>query len=132
MARQFEFIRMKRFMAYALVLAFVSYALIYAWGPPQWARQELLQIVPLGSSPARLEKTAAWLRWTIDYRNIRSWPAGSPTYMDRRGQRCRSRGGLVVPVIVAHYSNTYVESLWLFDGQRRLSDVCVRKDIDAL
>lgn len=91
-------------------------------------------MVPLGSSSARLEGVAKERGWDIDRGNIWSWPAGSKTYMHDRDLDCRSRGGPIIPVIIAHYSaplDTSVESLWLFDPQKRLRDVCVRKTVDA-
>jgi hypothetical protein len=94
-----------------------------------------MDMVPVGSPLALLEDTAAKRGWKVDYRNIRSWPPGSATYMNDHHLDCHSRGGPVVPVIVARYSapfDTYVESLWLFDNQQRLRDVCVRKTVDAL
>jgi hypothetical protein len=90
-------------------------------------------MVPVGSTPASLAKMATRRGWKIDQRNIRTWPEGSGTYFHQL--TCRTRGGPVVPAMIAHYStplNTYVASLWLFDAQQRLADVCVRKDIDSL
>jgi hypothetical protein len=92
-------------------------------------------MVPLGPSPARLEGAANERGWQIDYRIVRRSPAGSETYVHDTHFDCRSRGGRVVPIIVAHYSapfETNVESVWLFDAQERLRDVCVRKTVDAL
>ncbi len=95
----------------------------------------MVKIVPLGSSPAELTAAATKRGWDIQRRNIGSWPAGSKTYMDDTHLDCRSSCGLVVPVNIARYHapfETYVESLWLFDPNRRLRDICVRKTVDAL
>jgi hypothetical protein len=117
--------------AFALVLLLTSCAPPYAWGSNQRVKGSLIQIVPLGSSPAQLEAEASKRGWSINHSNIRSAPAGTETHFDQ----CPTRDGIVVPVVVARYSapfRTYVETLWLFDAQHRLRDVCVRKTVDAL
>jgi len=126
---------MKRIAISALLLAVAGCAPPYVWGDGDRVESRLVNMVPLGSSPERLEGTAKERGWDIDHRNVRSWPAGSKTYMHDTHLDCRSRGGPVVPVVIAHYSapfETYVESLWLFDPQKRLRDICVRKTVDAL
>lgn len=128
--------RVNRSWPYILLLALASCAPSYVWGDAQGVKQRLLNMVPTGSSPALLADTAAERGWTIDQRNIRSWSAGSATYMNdpHANLDCHSHGGLVVPVMIAHYQapfDTDVESLWLFDTQQRLRDVCVRKTVDA-
>ena len=126
---------MKRITICALLLALAGCAPPYVWGDADGIENRLVNMVPFGSSPARLEAAAKERGWNIDHRDIRSWPAGSETYMDDTHLECRSRGGPVVPIVIAHYSapfETYVESLWLFDPQERLRDVCVRKTVDAL
>ena len=126
---------MKRIASSALFLAIVGCAPPYVWGDADRVEEGLVEMVPLGSSPARLEATAKSRGWDIDHRNVRSWPAGSKTYMDDTHLNCRSRGGPVVPSIITHYYTpfeTYVETLWLFDPQNRLRDICVRKTVDAL
>ena len=118
-----------------MLFAIAGCAPPYVWGDADGVENRLIDIVPLGSSPARLRDAGEERGWRIDSRNIRSSAAGSETYMHDTHLDCRSRGGAVVPIIVAHYSapfDTAVESLWLFDPQRRLSDVCVRKTVDAL
>lgn len=126
---------MKRFASSALLLAIAGCAPHYVWGDANRVEQRLVDMVPLGSSFARLEEAAKERGWDIDRRNVRSWPAGSKTYMDDTHLDCRSRGGPVVPIIIARYSapfRTAVETLWLFDQQNRLRDICVRKTVDAL
>jgi len=121
----------KRFVSSVIVLSLAGCAPSYVWGKPESVKQRLVVMVPLDSPLIQLAATAKQRGWEIDRRNIRSWPAGTETYMDD----CRSRGGPVVPVVVAHYHapfETHVESLWLFDPQKRLRDICVRKTIDAL
>src|SRR3982751_3508842 len=110
---------MRRRLLCAILLALSSCAAPYVWGDAGRVKERLLGMVPLGSSLTALADSAARRGWKIDQRNIRSWPAGSATYMNDHNLDCRSRGGLVVPVIIAHYSapfDTYVESLWLFDS----------------
>ena len=126
---------MKRIAGSALLLTIAGCAPPYAWGDADRVEERLANMVPLGSSPARLEGTAKERGWDVDRRNIRSWPAGSKTYMNDTNLDCRSRGGPVVPVIIARYSapfRTVVETLWLFDPEKRLRDICVRKTVDAL
>jgi hypothetical protein len=126
---------MKRQFACAMFLAVGSCAPPYVWGDAERVKEQLLHVVPLGSSPTLLAEAATKRGWKVDQRNIQSWPAGSATYMNDHNLDCRSRGGPVVPAIIAHYFapfDTYVESLWLFDAKRRLRDVCVRKTVDAL
>ena len=126
---------MTRIAISALLLAIAGCAPPYVWGDADGVESRLVNMVPLGSSPARLEGAAKERGWNIDHRNVRSWPAGSETYMHDTHLDCRSRGGPVIPIIIAHYSapfDTYVESLWLFDPQKRLRDICVRKTVDAL
>lgn len=126
---------MKHIFAGGLALCLVGCAPSYVWGDADGVEQRLIGMVPLGSSLSQLETTSKSRGWKIDRRNVRSWPAGSRTYMDDSHLDCRSRGGPVVPIIVARYHapfETYVETLWLFDQQRHLRDVCVRKTVDAL
>ena len=126
---------MKCIASSALFFAIAGCAPPYVWGDADRVEDRLVVMVPLGSSPALLKATAKSRGWDINHRNVRSWPAGSKTYMDDTHLSCRSRGGLAVPSIIAHYSapfETYVESLWLFDPQNRLRDICVRKTVDAL
>jgi hypothetical protein len=95
---------MKRIASWTLLLAIAGCAPSYVWGDAEQVERRLVKMVPLGSSPARLEATGKRRGWEIDHRNIRSWPAGSDTYMDDTHLDCRSRGGPVVPAIIAHYS----------------------------
>lgn len=95
----------------------------------------MVRMVPLGSPPALLIEAEKQRGWRIDRRNTYRTPTGSKTYMHDTYLDCRSRGGLVVPVLIEEYRVifvTTVESMWLFDQQNRLSDVCVRKTVDAL
>jgi len=108
---------------------------LYVWGDAHGVEARLIDMVPLGSPPAQLEGAAKQRSWNINQQNIRSLPAGSETFMHDTHRDCRSRGGLVVPIILARYSapfDTYVESFWLFDPKERLRGVCVRKTVDAL
>ena len=92
-------------------------------------------MVPFGSSPADLQRLADDRGWRINEDNVRSWPVGSPTYMHDHRRDCRSGGGPVIPVIVASYRapfETTVETLWLFDPQKRLQALCLRKTVNAL
>jgi hypothetical protein len=92
-------------------------------------------MVPLGSPPSRLVEAAKERGWEIKRPNIYSSPNGAETYMHDTHLDCRSKGGLIVPVVIDRYYApflTVVEGMWLFDSQRRLRDVCVRKTIDAL
>lgn len=126
---------MRKVVTSVLLLVVASCAPPYVWGDADSVEERLLEMVPLGSSLARLEGVAAGRGWDINFQNVRSWPAGSQTYMHDTHLDCRSRGGPVVPIIIARYSapfETSVESLWLFDPQKRLRDVCVRKTVDAL
>ena len=126
---------MKRIAISAVPFAVAGCAPSYVWGDADGVESRLADMVPLGSSPARLDSAAKERGWDIEHRNVRSWPVGSKTYMHDTHLDCRSRGGPVVPIIIAHYSapfETYVESLWLFDPQKRLRDICVRKTVDAL
>lgn len=125
---------MKRFVAPLLALSMAGCAPSYVWGDADRIEERLVQMVPLGSTPAQLQQAARERGWDIDHRNIRSWPVGTETYMHDTHLDCRSRGGADVGVIIARYSapfQTAVESLWLFDSQLRLQDVCVRKTVDA-
>ncbi len=126
---------MRRVFTCGVLLVMAGCAPPYVWGGAEGVERRLVEMVPLGSPPGRLEDAAERRGWDIDQRNIRSWPAGSKTYMHDTHLDCRSRGGPVVPIIVAHYSaplETYVETLWLFDLQKRLADICVRKTVDTL
>jgi hypothetical protein len=126
---------MRRIAISALLLGSTSCAPPYVWGDADRVEQQLVALVPLGSSLAQLEATGRKLGWDIDHRSIRSWPAGSETYVQDNDLECRSRGGPVAPVIIARYYAPFqvsVETLWLFDPQKRLRDICVRKTADAL
>lgn len=126
---------MQRTALIALLLTLAGCAPPYAWGDAHGVEARLIDMVPLGSPPAQLEGVAKQRGWNINQQNIRSLPAGSETFMHDTHRDCRSRGGLVVPIILARYSapfDTYVESLWLFDPKKRLRGVCVRKTVDAL
>lgn len=126
---------MKRTAVIVLLVGLASCAPPYVWGDENRVEGRLLSIVPLGSLPARLEETAKRRGWDLDHRNIQSWPVGTKTYLDDTHRDCRSRGGPVVPTIVAHYYaplETHVEALWLFDPGERLADICVRKTVDGL
>lgn len=127
---------MKRLLVCVVLLTATSCAPPYVWGSEERVRQQLLDMVPAGSSRRVLAEVAARRGWEIDRRNIQTWPGGTKTYLESRNIReCRSHGGAVVPAIIAHYSapfETYVESLWLFDTQQHLADVCVRKSSDAV
>ena len=128
---------MRRIAATILLLANAGCAPFYVWGDADGIKSRLVEIVPLGSSPARLQEAAEERGWLIDVQNTRNRPRGSETHMhDVHGHLdCRSRGGLVVPIIVARYSpvfETTVESLWLFGPEKQLRAVCVRKTVDAL
>jgi hypothetical protein len=94
-----------------------------------------LSIVPLGSSPARLEEAAKRRGWDLDHRNIQSCPAGTEAYLHDTHRDCRSRGGPVVPTIIARYYaplKTHVKAMWLFDAEKRLAHICTRKTVDGL
>ena len=119
----------------ALAISIVGCAPSYVWGDAQRVEERLLRMVPLGSQPVRLTTIAKQRGWEIDRRNIYRSQAGSKTYMDDTHLICRGKGGLVVPVIIDRYSapfTTTVESMWLFDPNGQLRDVCVRKTVDAL
>lgn len=126
---------MKRLLVCAQILAVASCAPTYVWGGPARIRQQLLEMVPPGSSRGMLNAMAARRGWRFGPGIVRIWPAGTKLYFEKRnGPKCRSFGGPAVSLIVAHYSaplQTYVETLWLFDADGRLADVCVRKDVDA-
>lgn len=126
---------MRRVAIAALAISLVGCAPPYVWDDAQRVEERLLRMVPLGSQSVRLTATAKQRGWEIDRRNIYRSPAGSKTYFDDTHLVCRSKGGLVVPVIIDRYSapfTTTVESMWLFDPSGRLRDVCVRKTVDAL
>jgi len=125
---------MQRVATIALILALGGCGPTYVWGDKERIERELLAMVPVGSSPARLQRTANERGWRIDPRNIRRGDAGAETSMHDTRVDCRSRGGLVVPVIIDQRPaplDTTVESLWLFDQRQRLQSVCVRKTVDA-
>ena len=126
---------MRRAIIMTMAIGLVGCAPSYVWGDAQRVEERLLRMVPLGSQPARLIATAKQRSWQIDRLNTYRSPAGSKTYMDDNHLICRSKGGLVVPVIIDQYSapfTTVVESMWLFDSRGQLRDVCVRKTVDAL
>ena len=126
---------MKLAVTFAMALVLASCAPTYVWGDAQRVEERLAAMVPLGSQPALLITTAKQRGWQIDRRNVYRSPIGSKTYMHDTHLDCRSKGGLVVPVLIdEHYAPfaTAVESMWLFDQQQRLRDVCVRKTVDAL
>lgn len=121
---------MKQLFIKALVISLVGCAPPYVWGGENRVKQKLLRMVPLGSSLSRLEATAEQRGWDIKRQQVRSWPVGTKTYLNDTHRDCRSRGGPTVPAIIAHYHaplETHVETLWLFDTQKRLRDICVRK-----
>jgi hypothetical protein len=119
-----------------LSLAVVCCAPPYVWGDEDRVENRLLKMVPLGSSPAQLDEIGRRRGWDINPHNsrMRVSPAGTETYMHDRDTDCRSYGGPRVLIIVARYYaplHVSVESLWLFDPQKRLRDICVRKTVDA-
>ncbi|MES2498065.1 MAG: hypothetical protein V4618_18265 [Pseudomonadota bacterium] len=118
-----------------MALTLASCAPTYVWGDAQRVEKRLVEMVPLGSPPALLITTAKQRGWRIDRRNTYRSPTGSKTYMHDTHLDCRSKGGLVVPVLIEQYHApfaTAVESMWLFDQQHQLREVCVRKTVDAL
>jgi len=103
----------------------------YVWGDDAATARRLLKMVPQGSSLNDLGAEAARREWRLDQRNIHIFEAGEPHYFDD----CEGKGGPAVPVIVADYWSpfrTVVESLWLFDPEKKLVGVCVRRSVDAL
>lgn len=126
---------MKRTILCLLLFAIAGCAPYYVWGSEQRIEKQLLTMVPLGSSLAALEAQAERRGWVLDYRNFRSAPAGAKTYFDDHHRECRSRGGEVLHSIIAHYHapiGTYVDAMWLFDANRKLAKICVRKDFNTL
>lgn len=126
---------MKLAATIAMVLVLLACAPTYVWGDAQRVEERLETKVPLGSEPAQLIMAAKQHGWRIDRRNIYRSPNGSETYMHDTHLDCRSKGGLVVPVLIDEYHApfaTAVESMWLFDQQQRLRGICVRKTVDAL
>jgi len=92
-------------------------------------------MVPVGSSPAQVEKDSERRGWRILKIDARRFPIGTPTLLDDHHGGCRSKGGQDMTIVVAEYPTpftTTVESIWLFDAGNRLADVCVRKTTDAL
>lgn len=120
-----------RIVKIALVSVIAGCAPPYARGDDGRVREQLLVIVPIGSSPTYLEKAGSSRGWRVDIKKARKWPAGEEMYFDN----CRSFGGIVVPAIVAQYYapfHTTVETLWLLDSHKRLRDVCARKTVSTL
>jgi hypothetical protein len=105
------------------------------WGSDQVVKDRLFKIVPPGSSPEALEEAAKKRGWTISARDERPFAAGTPTYFQNENRRCAYAGGPSRVLIIAHYWSpleTYVDAYWLFDPQRRLRDICIRRGVDSL
>ena len=119
------------FLTLAPLLALTACGPPYAWGDAEDVEERQLNLVPHGSSLTDLEKEANRRGWETDARNVHIFEPGEKHYFDD----CDGKGGPAVPVIIARYYapfHTTVESLWIFNSQRRLSDICVRKTVDAL
>lgn len=126
---------MKRLFISALVIGLVGCAPPYVWGDEDVVKERLIQMVPLGSSLSQLEATAEHRGWDIKRQQVRVYPVGTESHLHDTDRDCRTRGGPTVPSIIAHYYapfETYVETHWLFDPQKRLRDICVRKTTNAL
>ena len=105
------------------------------WGSDDDVEHNLKRIVPLGSSISTLRSEALKRDWRIDNRNVVIHGYGVKTYFDDTHLVCRGMGGPVVPSLVAKYWSpflTSVEVMWVFDRDRRLRDVCVRRTTDSI
>lgn len=124
----------QRLAILASLLAVGSCAPPLVWGDEDEVEARLLSIVPLGSAPATLDNEAERRGW--DNRpDDRVFEAGSKTYFDDTRRVCRSKGGVKRVIIVARYGfpfTTVVDTMWLFDPQGVLRDVCIRRTTDAL
>ena len=118
----------------ASLLALGSCSPPLVWGDDDKVEGRLLSIVPLGSSPATLDSEAERRGWDNRADN-RVFEAGSETYFHDTRLVCREKGGVKRVIVVARYGipfTTTVETMWLFDPQGRLSDICIRRTTDAL
>src|SRR4028118_353321 len=123
-----------RFAILASLLALGSCSPPVVWGDDEQLEERLLSIVPLGSSPATLDSEAERRGWNNRVDN-RVFEAGCKTYFDDTRLLCRERGGIKRVIAVARYGipfTTTVETMWLFDPQGGLSDICIRRTTDAL
>ena len=119
-------------------LAFLSVAYCappYVWGDEDQIEKQLLRMVPLGSSPEELQAAAKRPGWEIELLNVYRSEPDRESYMDDHDRDCRTRGGLVAPIIIARFYapfETVVETQWMFDERSGLRDICVRSTVDAL
>jgi hypothetical protein len=118
----------------ASLLALGGCAPPLVWGDDRKVEERLLSIVPLGSSPAALDKEAERRGWG-NSPDDRIFAAGSKTYFDDTHLVCRDKGGVRRVIVVAKYPTpftTTVETMWLFDARGALRDICIRRTTDAL
>ncbi len=102
------------------------------WGGDAKTKERLLEVLPLGSSVDQLETEANARSWRLLFADDRVFEAGTEHYF---GNGCRFQGGVSRDFIVAEYGpvfTTSVESVWMFDEDGKLGDVCVRSTTDAL
>ncbi|MDL2351964.1 MAG: hypothetical protein QFC78_03870 [Pseudomonadota bacterium] len=101
------------------------------WGGDGATKTRLLHIVPFGSTIADLETKAKAREWQMFYRDDRSFPKGESAYFS---DGCEFQGGVSRTIIVAEYGvfTTSVETLWLFDGNGKLGNLCIRRTTDTL
>ena len=101
------------------------------WGGDDATKSRLLQIVPVGSTIADLETKAKARDWQISYPDDRSFAKGTTAYFS---DGCEYQGGVSRNVIIAEYGllTTSVESLWLYDEDGKLRDLCLRRTTDGL
>ena len=113
-----------------LTLALASCGPPLVWGGDEATKDRLLAIVPLGSSVDALEKEASEQGWRMFYRDDRDFARGVAHYF---GSGCEHQGGVSRRIIVAEYGilTTSVETVWLFDENAQLRELCIRRTTDA-
>ena len=119
----------------SLLLFLSACASPIVWGNADTIEQNLIRVLPLGSSVSELQNQADKRGWRIDNRNIVIVSKGTATYFNDTDLLCRGAGGPVITSLVSQYwspFDTSVEVQWVFDKDRRLRDLCVRKTIDML
>ena len=119
-------------------IALFSFAILagcspYTFSEPEEITQDLIGVVPIGTTVAEFEGIARDKGWQV--RSIAQHPVG-PTYFDDHDTHCvLENDGEVAAVIVSEYWSpflTVIETQWLFEEDAGLVDVCVRRTVDAL
>ena len=116
----------------ALPLVLYSCSPPLVWGGDARTKDRLLKVLPLGSNVDQLKKEASARRWQLSFADNRVFEVGKEHYF---GNGCQFKGGVSRNFVVAEYGPifiTSVESVWMFDEDGKLGDVCVRSTTDAL